>query len=869
MTNPELENDRRLRAAHRIYDRHRSGILKVFKTVRAGATTSLVLESYLRKEKVTIAVSTHEEADETILSTVRWLCNQYGKKQPRIVKVQSNQHCTYNVEYRESLPYGHKREQYTQLLVKPRREGCGEECPHFHNCEVMDIIRNGSTADIIVILHDKLSNLLHPVDYDDEGLNAIIIDRLLECQNIIIDESHKIEQSESDGMVAKTSEQENNKWQKVENKVIKGKYIPIIKERNPKNSKKLKYPEFANVIKYLSKILFDTEVRATIDRAEAEAKADDYYLRHIKHEITRPLELQKLDIIRKENLIIYPALVSEFHEMIKNDDFLKFFISASEMMQILTYANVINARQLQATISRDELHTQVLLSDSRIHKLTLIGDFLKRAAENGDKRIIFTTATFSSFDYRQFFKRGVTIQDVTFGRGGDPMGTVSKHRIYNYHMPLSSNSFWKNSIKNNLPEIMEILETAIDLFGIGNLFICTMNKKNAILIEDALKDAGYYTEVHYYQGSKTQGVQCGQRIGIFVGGGYIPVYARAGSTDSYEEAYRKARETFFCNSWQAIERVKDPDGIALSAAITLMPIEDVIEMNEFINRYDIMKCKSLVAMPKVLDLGADVYAGLINVRSNLTSGARGSTSTNDKNFAQNFSENFESNKQQSNCANGKLLSKRNIGFYYVLYNIQVNFDKKCEKTEQLDERDFVQGSVHLATLSRPIVELADADSSDDTGFTDSEWHWHVEGRKPLYAEIIAKNDTVRFINFSNLTRSSANKIARYMKSNDLWGVVTLDKQGTYGIWLFTEPVQARVAKFVAKSIMTGAGIKCEYQPKFSARRRSIEHGENEIRLPMYNKEQVARNGEFTDNIDGLMVEINDFSKFGSDIKEKK
>lgn len=869
MTSPELENDKRLRAAHRIFERHRSGILKVFKTVRAGATTSLVIESYLRKEKCVISVSTHEEADETILSTVRWLCNQYGKKQPRIVKVQSNQRCSYNIAYLNSLPYGYKREQYTQLLVKPRREGCGDECPHYHTCEVTDIIRNGSDADIIVILHDKLSNLLHPVDYADEGMNSLIVDRLLECKNINIDESHKIEQSESDGMVAKKSEQENNKWQKVENKVIKGKYIPIIKERNPENPKKLKYPELANVIKYLAKILFDTEVQATIDRAEAEAKADDYYLKHIKHEITRPLELQKLDIIRKNNLIIYPALVAECHEMIKNDDFLRFGISASEMMQILTYANVINARQLQATISREELQVEVRLSDSRIHKLTLIGDFLQQAAEDKSRRIMFTTATFSSFDYKQFFNRGTEIKDVTFGRRGDPMNTVAMHRIYNYHMPLSSNSFWKNSIKNNLPEIMEILETAIDLFGLQNLFICTMNKRNAGLIQDALKDAGYNIEVHYYQGSRTQGVTCTQRIGIFVGGGYIPVYARAGSTESYEEAYRKARETFFCNTWQAIERVKDPDAKVLSAAITLMPIEDTIAMNMFINRFDVKTNKSLIRMPTIMSLGIDdVYSGLINVRNFLTSGAEGSTSTNDKNSPTNILENLESGEKQSNSKNGKLLGKRNIGFYNVLYKIQVHFDKNCENTAQVDEREKRESSVHLAKISRPIVDLAITDNCDDTGFTGSKWKRHKEGREPLYTEIILKDNTVRFINFSNLTANGVKKIAKYMKINDLWGVVTQDKAGVYGIWLFAEPVKATIAKSIAKSIMIGAGVKCDYQPKYSSRRRSMEHGENEIRLPMYHGELVARSCEFTDNIEGMEITINDFSKSGSGVEEK-
>src|SRR5665647_1381062 len=93
-----LLQDIRTRSAKRFYNRNKKGVLRVYKTARAGATTTLEIASYLLHEKVVLIEPTNKIIDETVKADVEVIFKEIPEiKQPRIIHVQPNHKCEFYI----------------------------------------------------------------------------------------------------------------------------------------------------------------------------------------------------------------------------------------------------------------------------------------------------------------------------------------------------------------------------------------------------------------------------------------------------------------------------------------------------------------------------------------------------------------------------------------------------------------------------------------------------------------------------------------------------------------------------------------------------------------------------------------------------
>lgn len=250
---------KRLNQALRIYDRNKKGVFKLNKATRVGATTSLVLGSHALREKCLIVVPTNEIAEKTIKEDLMPVCEENNLPKPRVIQIYSNHHCLYNILERERLDNStseedkNKLEMLKNLSALPRRPKCGYECEHFEHCECMQVLQD--EADILVITHAKLTNLMRPREEDDKGINGEILDKLLECRNIIIDESHRLENITSEETLIVESTKQGENWIKAFNENFrKQKYLSLVnqmKQVTGKDGNEKEVPIYYNLYKII------------------------------------------------------------------------------------------------------------------------------------------------------------------------------------------------------------------------------------------------------------------------------------------------------------------------------------------------------------------------------------------------------------------------------------------------------------------------------------------------------------------------------------------------------------------------------------------------------------------------------------------
>jgi hypothetical protein len=555
-----LLKDPRTRAAIRIYDRNRKGVFKLFKVTRAGATTSLVIASYLRGEKCVVLVPTNKIADETIIADIEGIFEHITEtKPPKIVHVYSNHHCThyikdqieaknaaikaigsmseaYNavqeaevagneaeykarkIEYDELKAEATELEAVCEALHKlksvPRREDCGEECEYYTKCAFANVLRNPD-ADVIVATYDKIANLMLTVDIeggngDEDGeeefgdgeeeketVNQQIRNIIFSARNFIADETHWLEFIKPDGVTVRILEKAES-WN--EKKLARlAKFLPKIEEAK-------KYPEVAKTLRFIGQIISSVEVRETVDKTTESATDDEYYKKHIVNAITKKTyELMDND---ETPLSSYPGIAVENYEMIKSKDFRKFKFPISYLNIIYDFCEIANAVLLQTSAVRGQELVRINLSDAKRIRTEALSTFFKAVQDMEGSRIILSTATFGTYNYNKLFYKGTKIKDIFFGRNGDPLNTTRKFAVFTHNISFTSkDDFYSHSIKGNLVEIVEIITMVLDEFGDDNCMVIAMNKATATLIRDSLEKAKHRHSVTWFRSIETVGVK--------------------------------------------------------------------------------------------------------------------------------------------------------------------------------------------------------------------------------------------------------------------------------------------------------------------------------------------------------------------------
>lgn len=133
-------------------------------------------------------------------------------------------------------------------------------------------------------------------------------------------------------------------------------------------------------------------------------------------------------------------------------------------------------------------------------------------------------------------------------------------------------------------------------------------------------------------------------------------------------------------------------------------------------------------------------------------------------------------------------------------------------------------------------------------YTRSQWRRHREGKEPIVAEIVEKDDSVRFLGFTKLQAHSIKLILNILRSEGIVPRIFYSPKGyEYRIIISVKPVSACVAKRYCKYVLSeirkqGVTLSSvDYFPRYSNRNSALKnriHTSNELRLPMYAGELI-------------------------------
>ena len=881
--------DERGKAAQYIYYKLKSGVIKVIKSTRVGATTSLAIESYLKKQKSLILTVQNQIIKDTIITGIIETCKIYGIKPPRIIHIPSNFECVHYLNKRDKLEsdlircekelkqgmedvstttgelknkeaeYASAKGTYNRFMklkIVLRDETCGVECDYYHDCPCTKVLIE--EADIIVMTYDKLVNVERVVKNSKKGkggVNKDILEELKECKNIILDEAHELDKEPFNVSL------DINKL--ILNKKIKsGGFKQLYNDENYKN--------LSQLIRLIYDFYNNKEIKEAIKQSQKIAKSEDYYKHHNKIEVSRPLKQEQNPKTKKlQDMTIFTAALAEIDELIISGDAYRYKNSSEEIDAFIDYANLFNEKDYVVTTDRieNELVTKIAstTNSTQLH----LGEFLKEIQDTEDYRILINSATHGKFDYSKILKQGTEIVEIPFGKGGDPLKTNDRMKIFSLDLNLCTNSDLSNSIQQQMPRILRLLKWGIDEYGSEGCFYCTINKTSARLIERALKEAGYTKEIHVFRGKNTIGTACEARFGVIISAGYMPSNAKYYAKDKEEEK-QKALIDAFSATIHAMTRIKDPHGKINSALIAIMKQEDLINLVKQSTHNGIMKA------PEIFPCYSNNKINFAKIRRHMNKTKVKSETVQEetveiksvdfaKNPAENISEISDIDRQQSNSQNHHDSSNNQFFGLSALQYIYASPVTEASIFDRLDEREFSQdfsGNRHICQLIAKLL-------NEKTTFSDSDWKWHKIGKNPLVTELITVKNEIKVLGFSGLEKIDAKHIIEAINGEFKPLIFKECKNNTYSILIITVPISAMTAKQICNNILdrvfTNHGkaldLKTNVIPAYTSRKSAKTHGNNQFRLPMYAGEQVLREGKFTADFEDMPVTIHDLRNY--------
>lgn len=524
--------DKRELAAYNVYEEVKKGSALVYKTTRAGATTSIILESMNRMEHFLALVPTNAIAAKTIVEDI----HKYSKLDNiSIVRVVSNSHCLYNQELCKEYP------DLKELKFLPIPEKC-EGCKHFDICEITEVLRNNN-PDGIVMTYAKLAALLMAARRDNSTAQTIL-DTLETSENLILDEVHEMQYGNQESII-------------VYNAAIGECWNLERYERLPE--KEFKW--IREVIKRLKLLKEDYDIKTLIHEVKGGAESANYYKLHLNRPVLNPcFEIGN----ERQNEAISLGVTKEIIELTKHRDI--YNLSMEDIKRIYSMKSIAVGAFISISALKDHGVVQVSLSAIDGTQQNMINSYVM-SMQTKTKRTLLTSATICSFDYGKLFMGRVRPKNILFGEAGDPLNTNSKMLILADHKKY--NAIGENSRFKKKNEIVSRIIEILEAYDGKDIIIIAMGIKEAAKLEGLLETAGKPHEVTYYKSPDMMGVSSSARIMIAVGIANKPSNSFDVVTGNAEESKKLLYEAIACDTWQAWSRVKDPEGIENSLVFGL------------------------------------------------------------------------------------------------------------------------------------------------------------------------------------------------------------------------------------------------------------------------------------------------------------
>jgi hypothetical protein len=802
LTVPEIKQkypalDIRSGLTHIFFDRYQYGNVLLHKTARIGFTTSSALASIDRHEMCIIVEPTNRIARETIIQDV-------GKFRPnaKLIQIKANICCLKNQEM------CNEHTDLKELQFLPLAGKC-DDCELYDECPITEPLREPD-IDVLVITADKLAAIMlgHEKDNDD-GTPTIakqfykVINR---ARNIVFDEAH--------WMQSHMPVSYNHIRLDVASNVITTfnvarKYEKLVEQGLDQ------YNSIIYIIKKFTELINHNHIINISNKVLDKTKSPDYYKQHINEPVKNPLYNRSSFAEMRANLV---QLCAQAIKLIKsNEHRTKYHYTMNDINIWFTMAEIVSNEYVQINGIRSYNRVNIGISGSAKIKLAMIKEFIHNMQIMLDKRIILTSATLGTWNYRNMFIKGTAVFGTMFGINGDPIATNDKMLVLVDTKRLSNNT-GNYSVSARIKEIANQVIRAIEELE-QDCFIVAANKEQAYLLSNMLKKLNYDYPVNYYGSDKTIGVSQNARVCIAVNIAYIPTNTFDLVTSYKHTSKIRMYDHIHSVTCQTLYRVKDPNGKDPSVVIMIGATEEQanaiftwgperkIELNENTigKKHDIdVSCLKYVSKPQIIKC-KDFSTTLVVAKQHLQISKSGSPS----------SKGFKNDVGSQQSKGGLHWNLPILNNNFITFNIG-RFQCKQVSYEQL---------LNLISTSKA------AGASD---LSESKILRHLNGKSIQKTRIIGDDGIVNWIQLNGIKlKTDAIIVHKRLLLPHL--VEYNNKSHTYNIWIFIEPIELAKAKKFGEKILQdirNGGIKldCEVFPKYT-NKRSVGY-KDEIKLPL-------------------------------------
>jgi hypothetical protein len=577
------ERDPRTMAANRFYDEFQSGIVKLHKTTRAGATVALCSESVRRNELFTLICRTNRNITKTVKEETASVVG----RPINVVHILRNSFCPRIMELIKKYPAIEK----LGFIPLPNCDFCNiAPCPIKEAFEMPIDKVNGYS-----LTYAKLQSLLMS---GSEKVKNLLNKLASQSKNIIFDEVQHLQEGST--VTVSLWEKKTGYERTLDLQIYAklGESSPLIQRFlekagqimdtvEPEVGKLKKESAVGHYLKHLAPTVQNPAYkRAMEEQKEYDATIQDERERlqnlhpdksWVEIETMMPSYseairgMMKQDISFSEIVKIQELFINAIQEPRKYD------LTEDQIITLSKLLSIVNADFLSVSYVRGLEGEQISLQaqDTWMYK-SLQAFTFKTLRNSGEKRIIFTTATFGALKIEKLLNLH-SIGDYVWG---DPMNTSSKLLVVADKSRLSPYNFTKK-----LESTKALIEAVMEKFGSENVQICTMNKEWS-------KRLGI--ESTWYGSDLTEGVASHKRIWIMIGLAEKPVNAKDHlailqapyhdnplNLEAEELLYyvsQKLRvDSVHISTYQAISRAKDPEARSRSIATMVGARQEEVE----------------------------------------------------------------------------------------------------------------------------------------------------------------------------------------------------------------------------------------------------------------------------------------------------
>lgn len=798
-----------------------NGVYKISKDTRAGVTTSM--QGVCLEEHIPYIII--EPTNSIIRDTnIRDVKRIFNKPDAKIVHIPSNFECIINQELFEDYP----NLQLLQFLLVG--ESCSK-CEHFNVCPLTEIHRVENPAGLC-ITYSKLVALSLAASLYPESIAASTYEKLTEVKVRILDEVHDI-------AFDRMTVMDYSEQTAIDIKALKDKIVVADKAFRNKSFRLIR----AIINRYLE-LVNDPELLATkeIMKNVFESSSDIFKKKHsvkiqnnhynakilpklVTNIITGKKELKYID---ESNVV--GLMIKELVKLVKIID--RFNINISDVNMIYSIVNIIFSKELNIEIAKKYDKNVECKYHFDFHISAIDHQFKKAISEYLEydpyhAKTFLVSATHTKYDYQDLFYPETIIKNITFGKNGDPMNANSKMKIFSDSKTF--NTFGKNNFKNHQDKIVQQCKDIMDIYGKDEkVIIVCMNishhnklKKNF----EKPENSEYHPKISYYRCPDMMGVTSNCRVGIHIGLGYIPSHAFDSIRKDQHDARVLTEEKMHCDSWQAMSRVKDPEGKEPSVVFALG-----------CTKRDLDNITSWASDGRLVDIidtgiGRQTEKNVTLIGEHISKPEIIEAESWNETLIQSAIHMYGLSKPTKidcyKCSNLINLNKE----YFIVNSKAELLNKVFEGTKYKTQFKYKNGGY----------------SKKDVSINEHIINEHTSGNETYYFRPVLSKKT-NTISFETDSKIDLNKLKLFLDTNDVPYVI--EKLDNYRIWIFIRESPVSLAKKVVYLIIDEVGNNYK-----------INLSDELIKLPFCAKSEILVNGEVVNYFVNFRLGIVDISDF--------